>query len=105
METLDRTPEVLTPEQASEYLQVSRETVYRYIRDGKLIASRLGRVYRIPKRSLDLLLWGTRARQDITLRDYTDAQVAEFLRSDRLDDAARSITERFRQEAGSSRDG
>ena len=46
----------MTPEQAAEYLQVSRETVYRYIRQGKLVASRLGRSYRVPKRNLDLLL-------------------------------------------------
>ena len=105
MDPMERTPEVLTPAQASAYLQVSRATVYRYIREGKLIASRLGRVYRIPKRSLDLLLWGTCARQDITLRDYTDAQVAEFLRLDRLDDTARSIAERFPQETGSPGDG
>jgi len=38
-------PEIMTPEQAAEYLQVSRETVYRYIRQGKLAASRLGRSY------------------------------------------------------------
>src|SRR4051812_44523441 len=49
--------DLLTPEQAAEYLQVHRETIYRYIRGGQLIASRLGRTYRIPKQSLDLLLW------------------------------------------------
>lgn len=41
--------DVLTPEQAAEYLQVNRETIYRYIRQGKLVASRFGRAYRIPK--------------------------------------------------------
>ena len=39
----EKFPEVLTPEQAADYLQVNRETIYRYIRDGKLIASKLGR--------------------------------------------------------------
>ena len=58
--------EVLTPDQAADYLQVNRETIYRYIREGKLVASKLGRTYRVPKRSLELLLWATRTREDIT---------------------------------------
>ncbi len=41
--------DVLTPEQAADYLQVNRETIYRYIREGKLVASKLGRTYRVPK--------------------------------------------------------
>ena len=51
--------------------QIDRETIYRYIRNGKLIASKLGRAYRIPKRSIDLLLWVTRARPDISLPGST----------------------------------
>lgn len=43
MNTLtNQTPEILTPEQVAAYLQIDRETVYRYIRDGKLVASKLG---------------------------------------------------------------
>ena len=89
------TREVLTPEQAADYLQVNRETVYRYIRQGKLVASKLGRTYRVPKRSLDLLLWSTRTRGDITLREYTGAEIEGFLEDDQLDDEAREIAERF----------
>jgi excisionase family DNA binding protein len=91
------TQEVLTPDQAAEYLQVDRETVYRYIRQGKLIASRLGRTYRVPRRSLDLLLWATRTRPDITLRDYTAGELDRFVEEDQLDEAARQIAERFAQ--------
>jgi excisionase family DNA binding protein len=89
------TPEVLTPEQAAGYLQVNRETIYRYIRQGKLVASRLGRTYRVPKRSLDLLLWATRTREDIMLREYTGAEIDGFLQEDQLDDEARQVLERF----------
>ena len=92
---MDTPREVMTPEQAAEYLQVNRETVYRYIREGKLVASRLGRSYRIPKRSLDLLLWATRTRQDVTLREYTGEEVGEFLGSDELDQETREIAEQF----------
>jgi excisionase family DNA binding protein len=53
---MERFRSILTPDQAADYLQVNRETVYRYIKDGKLVAARLGRSYRIPKVSLDQLL-------------------------------------------------
>ncbi len=89
------TQDVLTPDQAAEYLQVDRGTIYRYIRQGKLIASRLGRTYRVPRRSLDLLLWATRTRPDITLREYTAAEMEGFVADDQLDEAARRIAESF----------
>jgi excisionase family DNA binding protein len=94
MERVILTPEIMTPEQAASYLQVSRETIYRYIRQGKLAASRLGRSYRIPKRNLDLLLWESRTSA-VPQRQYTAAEVAAFLRDDQLDPAARRIAERF----------
>ena len=87
--------DVMTPEQAADYLQVNRETIYRYIREGKLVASKLGRTYRIPKRSLDLLLWETRTRADVNLREYTGAEIAEFMEADRLDAEEREVAGRF----------
>ena len=92
------TQEILTPDQAAEYLQVDRETIYRYIRQGKLIASRFGRSYRVPRRSLDLLLWATRTRPDITLREYTAAEIDSFIEADQLDEVARQIARRFDQQ-------
>ena len=91
MKTLMSIPEIFTPEQAADYLQVERETIYRYIRNGKLVASKLGRSYRIPKRSIELLLWSTRTRPDISLREYTGADIDEFMAADALDDDAQSI--------------
>ena len=95
MTSLESPRDVRTPEQAAQYLQVGRETIYRYIREGKLVASKLGRSYRVPKRSLELLLWATRTRPDITLREYTSDQIAEFIRSDQLDEEAQQIVQRF----------
>jgi len=92
---MEQKREIFTPEQAANYLQVDRETIYRYIRQGKLVASKLGRKYRIPKGSIDLLLWATRTREDITLREYTGSEIATFIRSDELDEEAREIAERF----------
>src|SRR3989337_984706 len=45
--------EIMTPEQVAEYLQLDPTTVYRYIRQGKLVASKLGRNYRISKVNVD----------------------------------------------------
>ncbi|MCO5220757.1 MAG: helix-turn-helix domain-containing protein [Thermomicrobiales bacterium] len=84
-------PDILTPDQAAEYLQVNRETIYRYIRDGRLNASRIGRTYRIRKQSLDLLLATSSTRPDIQLRTYTDQQLAEFLEQDQLDAEASEV--------------
>ena len=99
---MERQREIMTPEQAADYLQVNRETVYRYIRDGRLIASRLGRAYRIPRKSLDLLLWSTRTRDDITLREYTDAEIEQFLKADELTGEAAEVAARFREVMDSS---
>jgi excisionase family DNA binding protein len=84
-------PDILTPEQAADYLQVNRETIYRYIRDGRLTASRIGRSYRIRRQSVELLLASTSTRPDIQLRTYTDRQMNEFLERDRLDGEALAV--------------
>jgi len=94
---MERPRAVMTPEQAADYLQVNRETIYRYIKDGRLIASKLGRAYRIPRNSLDLLLWSTRTRDDITLRDYTGADIEGFIEDDRLTGEAAQIASKFRR--------
>lgn len=87
--------EIFTPKQAADYLQVDKETIYRYIRQGKLVASKLGRKYRIPKASIDLLLWATRTRKDITLREYTGSEIDGFIQVDQLDKEAKKIASRF----------
>ncbi|MGB5932952.1 MAG: helix-turn-helix domain-containing protein [Anaerolineae bacterium] len=48
--------EVLTPDEVAALLRVSRKTIYRSIRNGELIAARVGRQYRIPRRNIDLFL-------------------------------------------------
>jgi len=56
---MEAVKEIMTPEQVASYLQLNKDTVYRYIRDGKLIASKLGRNYRVPKVNVDLFLLAT----------------------------------------------
>lgn len=48
--------EYVTPEEAARRLKVSRWTIYRLIRDGRLPVARLGRVVRIPEPALDDLV-------------------------------------------------
>lgn len=48
--------EILTAEQAAEYLQVHRMTLYRYIREGLLPAVRLGKMYRLFRRDVEAFL-------------------------------------------------
>lgn len=102
MNTFIHQLEIFTPEQAADYLQVDRETVYRYIRNGKLVASKLGRSYRIPKRSIELLLWSTRTRPEIGLREYTGADIDAFLAADALDEDAQLIINQITQSAAQS---
>jgi excisionase family DNA binding protein len=95
MVTIDRPPDIMTPEQAADYLQVNRETIYRYIRQGRLRASRIGRTYRIPRQGIEHLLWTTRTRPDIHIRDYSRDEIEQFLRDDEMDAETRRIAKSF----------
>ena len=57
--------EIMTPEQVANYLQIRKDTVYRYIREGKLAAVRLGRNYRVPRENLDLFLLANSTQADV----------------------------------------
>lgn len=92
---METVKEVLTAEQAADYLQVDTETIYRYIRRGELIASRIGRTYRIPRRSLDLFLWSKRTRDDISLRKYTGTDIEKFIEQDKMDEEEARIASQF----------
>lgn len=46
----------LTPDEAAEYLKVTRRTIDRWIADGTLKASKIGRVVRISRSEINRLL-------------------------------------------------
>lgn len=48
--------EVMTVEQVASYLQLNKLTVYRYIREGHLPASKVGKAYRIRKSDVEWFL-------------------------------------------------
>ncbi|MDR7484831.1 MAG: helix-turn-helix domain-containing protein [Armatimonadota bacterium] len=62
--TLDR--EILTVEQAAEVLQVHKITIYRYIREGRLPAVRLGKMYRLFSRDVEAFLRAMRHHPEET---------------------------------------
>lgn len=49
---------VYTPEQVAEMLQLSKNTVYDLINRGEIVAKRIGKVYRIPAKSLSFVFEG-----------------------------------------------
>ena len=49
---------VYTPEQVAQMLQLSKNTVYQLISRGELIAKKIGKVYRIPARSIAFVFTG-----------------------------------------------
>lgn len=44
---------MLTVDDVAEKLQLTRRTIYEYIKQGKLSAVRIGRLYRIEQSALD----------------------------------------------------
>ncbi len=76
--------DIATPEQVAEYLQVSPATVYGLIRQGRLIAFRVGQQYRVSRENLDLFLLSNATGQP-NLRVYSEEDVQRFLDEDRLD--------------------
>jgi len=87
--------EIMTPPQVAEYLQLTPETVYRYIREGKLVASRLGRQYRIPRESVEMLLEATSTAGNARLRSFTSEEVAAWLEEDQIDQATKATAEKL----------
>jgi excisionase family DNA binding protein len=46
----------MTVDQVADYLQLNRLTVYRYVREGKIPASKIGKLYRILRADVDRFL-------------------------------------------------
>ncbi len=49
---------VYTPEQVAELLQLSKNTVYKLIDRGEIVAKRIGNTYRIPAQSIAFVFTG-----------------------------------------------
>lgn len=51
-------PKMYTPEQVADMLQLSKDSVYNFIKSGEIIAKKFGNVYRIPATSLSFVFTG-----------------------------------------------
>ena len=49
---------VYTPEQVADLLQLSKNTVYKLIDRGEIVAKRIGKTYRIPTQSISFVFTG-----------------------------------------------
>lgn len=47
-----------TPSQVAQMLQLSKNTIYELIDRGEIVAKKIGRVYRIPKQSINYVFTG-----------------------------------------------
>lgn len=50
--------QIYTPEQAAKLLQLSKNTIYKLINRGEIVAKKIGKVYRIPASSIYFALTG-----------------------------------------------
>ena len=51
-------PTIYTPEEVAQILKLNKNTVYELIKSGEIIAKKIGRVYRVPARSLSFVFTG-----------------------------------------------
>ena len=87
--------DILTPQEVAEYLQLTPDTVYRYIREGKLAAAKLGRHYRIPKESVELLLLVSSTAGSARMRVFSRHQVDEWFEEDEIDQETTTTGEKL----------
>jgi excisionase family DNA binding protein len=70
-------PELITIEEAAQYLRVCEKTLYRWLRDGKIRAYRAGRAWRFRRVDLDGWLLAQQNQSDVDLADVAAAIEAE----------------------------
>lgn len=86
---------ILTPQEVAEYLQLTPDTIYRYIREGRLAASKFGRHYRIPRENVELLLLVTSTAGGARKRDFSAQEIGDWLQEDRIDEETRATGEKL----------
>ena len=61
-----------TPEQVADMLQLSKNTIYDLINRGEIVAKKIGRVYRVPRSSIEYVFTGL--DQDLLRAENVDKQ-------------------------------
>jgi excisionase family DNA binding protein len=79
----------LTPEQVAEQLQVTRRTVYAWLKMGRLHGVRAGKGWRIRPEEVESFLQRSASEQSATDRKpyrlYSREEILEFLKEDEFD--------------------
>jgi len=86
---------ILTPQEVADYLQLTPDTIYRYIREGKLVAAKFGRHYRIPKENVDLLLLVSSTSGGARMRDFSAQEIGDWLQEDQIGEETRATGEKL----------
>lgn len=77
-------PKMLTPEETAVILRLSKNTVYDLIQKGEILAKKIGRVYRIPQKSLSFALTGLdedlyqAEKEDLTVLGSVEKEIAKI---------------------------
>ena len=66
-ESLDN---VLTIEELAIYLKISKSTLYKLVREGKIPAQKVGRHWRFRRQAIDRWLGETRPREEFSEDDH-----------------------------------
>lgn len=80
-------PKMLTPEEAAVILRLSKNTVYDLIQRGEILAKKIGRVYRIPQKSLSFALTGLdedlyqAEKKDLTNLELVEKEITKARKS------------------------
>ena len=61
--------DVLTIQELSDYLKISKSTLYKIVREGKVPSQKVGRHWRFRKEAIDRWLEETRAEKSDTKRE------------------------------------
>ncbi|MGH2435590.1 MAG: helix-turn-helix domain-containing protein [bacterium] len=94
--------DLMTVEQVAAYLQLNKLTVYRYIREGRIPAARLGKGYRVRKADVDAFLDSQKLRKPVRV---SPRQSAAERQRPRESPAARARRERDEEIAVAPRRG
>jgi len=93
----------MTPEQVAEFLQINPATVYRYIRQHRLEASRLGRHYRITRAAVDRFLRANSNAADVRSALFDRVASIAGRNRDASDEEVKRVLEEIDSELASAR--
>jgi excisionase family DNA binding protein len=92
--------EMMTPEQVAEYLQLTKDTVYRLIRRRQLAVVRIGRSYRVPRADLEDFLLAQSTRPEVREALFRRVQEIAKRNADADGDALLAELEQMDEERG-----